>query len=86
MDMGAAELIPILAFMSVIGLITSVVPKKSADTLDQLFLVVVTSFLAFITVILSAMYNMTQYVWVGMGVILALFAYGAIIAERSKPN
>ena len=29
---------------------------------------------------------MMQYVWVGMGVILALFAYGAIIAERSQPH
>ncbi len=84
--MEVADLIPTLAFISVIGLIATVVPKKLVNPLDQLFLVVLTSFLSFILVILSAMYNMTQYALVGMGVILALFVYGAIIAERSKSN
>jgi uncharacterized membrane protein len=84
--MGAAELIPILAFTSVIGLIATVVPKKLIDPLDQLFLVVFTSLLAFITIILSAKYGTTLYVWVGAGVILALFAYSAVIAERSQSH
>jgi ABC-type dipeptide/oligopeptide/nickel transport system permease component len=86
MDMGTAELIPILALASVMGLIATVAPKKSIDTLDQVFLIVVTSFLSFILIILSTMYNKTQYVWLGMGVILALFAYGVIIAERSQSH
>ncbi|MFZ8809166.1 MAG: hypothetical protein ACO2PN_13820 [Pyrobaculum sp.] len=60
--MGSAELIPILAFMSIIGLIATVVPKELTNPLDQLFLVALTSFLALITVILSAKYEMMQYV------------------------
>jgi len=84
--MGIENSIPLLALLNIAYLIATIIPKMLADPSDQLFLVVFTSIQSLTLIILSAKYGMTLYVWVGAGVILALFAYGAILAERSKPN
>jgi hypothetical protein len=85
--MAAIEsVIQMLALLNVVYLITTIIPKRLADSLDQLFLVVFTSIQSLVLIVLAAKYGMTQYVWVGAGVILALFAYGAVLAECSKPN
>jgi hypothetical protein len=85
--MAAIEyVIQALALLNVLYLIAAVMPKKLADESDGLFLVVFTSIQSLVLVLLAAKYGLMLYVWVGVGVLLALFAYGAVVAERPKTN
>jgi hypothetical protein len=84
-DVAAIEsIIQMLALLNAVYLIMTIIPKRLAGSLDRLFLVVFTSIQPLVLIMLAAKYGMTQYVWVEAGVVLALFAYGAVPAERSS--
>jgi hypothetical protein len=58
-------------------------PKRLVDPDGALFAVVFTSILSLLLMVLAAKYNMLLYVFVGAGVLMALFAYSAILASKS---
>jgi len=82
--MVEADLVPMLALMSIVYLAASMlaVANKRIDELDALFAITLTVIASLILIILSAKYDMLLYTWIGVGVLAALLAYGAVRAPK----
>ena len=81
MHMVAEDIVPIMAVISVVDLAAFIIATESKrwlDTLDALFAYAFTFIAALITIMISAKYGASLYTWLGISVLVALMAYGAL--------